>query len=305
MAIPDFQSIMLPLLELAGEGETLQIRKAVDLLAERFGLTEEEKRELVRSGQKTKFYDRVTWTRTYLKKAGLLESPERGFFSITDRGRSVLAGKPSRIDIEFLQQFEEFNRFQQPRRTLVQKVGATGVSGGSPADTPEETLQDAYLALRKNLADDLLETVKKSSPEFFERLVVDLLVRMGYGGSRQEAGEVIGRSGDEGIDGIIKEDRLGLDIIYVQAKRWEGVVGRPEVQKFAGALQGQRARKGVFITTSEFSREAANYAANIETKIILIDGSQLAELMIDHGVGVATEATFELKRIDLGYFSED
>ena len=174
-----------------------------------------------------------------------------------------------------------------------------------PRDTPEETLQDAYLELRKNLADDLLETVKKSSPEFFERLVVDLLVRMGYGGSRKEAGQAIGGSGDEGIDGIIKEDRLGLDIIYVQAKRWEGVVSRPEVQKFAGALQGQRARKGVFISTSEFSREAANYAANIETKIILIDGSQLAELMMDHGVGVATEATFELKRIDLDYFSED
>ena len=179
------------------------------------------------------------------------------------------------------------------------------MSGGIPADTPEEILQDAYGTLRKNLADDLLETVKKSSPEFFEHLVVDLLVRMGYGGSQQEAGEAIGRSGDEGIDGIINEDRLGLDIIYLQAKRWESVVGRPEVQKFAGALQGQRARKGVFITTSTFSREATEFTANIETKIILIDGSQLAELMIDHGVGVATEDTFELKRIDLGYFSED
>ena len=161
------------------------------------------------------------------------------------------------------------------------------------------------MALRKNLSDDLLETIKKSSPEFFERLVVDLLVRMGYGGSRQEAGEAIGRSGDEGIDGIIKEDRLGLDIIYVQAKRWESVVGRPEVQKFAGALQGQRARKGVFITTSTFSREADGYVENIETKIILIGGPELAELMIDHGVGVATEDTFELKRIDLDYFAED
>ena len=172
-------------------------------------------------------------------------------------------------------------------------------------DTPEESLQDAYLVLRKNLADDLLETVKKSPPEFFERLVVDLLVRMGYGGSRQEAGEAIGRSGDEGIDGIIKEDRLGLDIIYIQAKRWEGSIGRPEVQKFAGALQGQHARKGVFITTSKFSGEATEYAANIGTRVILIGGAQLAELMIDHGVGVTTEATYELKRIDSDYFPDE
>ena len=304
MAIPDFQSIMLPLLELAGEGETLQLRKAVDILAERFALTDDEKRELVPSGQQSKLHNRVAWARTYLKKAGLLESPRRGFFCITDRGRRILAEKPSRINAKSLEQFDEFQIFKQASRLPAPEVGGTEVSE-IPAETPEETLQDSYLALRKNLADDLLETVKKSSPEFFERLVVDLLVRMGYGGSRQEAGEAIGRSGDEGIDGIIKEDRLGLDIIYVQAKRWEGVVSRPEVQKFAGALQGQRARKGVFITSSTFSREASEYAANIETKIILIGGSQLAELMIDHGVGVATEATFELKRIDLDYFTED
>ena len=304
MAVPDFQTIMLPLLELAGEGETLHLRKAVDILAERFSLTDDEKRELVPSGQQSKFHNRVSWARTYLKKAGLLETPRRGFFCINDRGRRILAEKPSRINAKSLEQFDEFQTFKRTSRLPAPEVGATEVSE-IPADTPEETLQAAYLALRKNLADDLLETVKKSSPEFFERLVVDLLVRMGYGGSRQEAGQAIGGSGDEGIDGIIKEDRLGLDIIYVQAKRWEGVVSRPEVQKFAGALQGQRARKGVFISTSEFSREAANYAANIETKIILIDGSQLAELMIDHGAGVATEATFELKRIDLDYFSED
>ena len=304
MAIPDFQTIMLPLLELAGEGETLHLRKAVDILAERFSLTDHEKRELVPSGQQSKFHNRVSWARTYLKKAGLLETPRRGFFCINDRGRRILAEKPSRINAKSLEQFDEFQTFKQTSRLPAPEVGGNEVSE-IPADTPEETLQDAYLELRKNLADDLLETVKKSSPEFFERLVVDLLVRMGYGGSRKEAGQAIGGSGDEGIDGIIKEDRLGLDIIYVQAKRWEGVVSRPEVQKFAGALQGQRARKGVFISTSEFSREAENYAANIETKIILIDGSQLAELMMDHGVGVATEATFELKRIDLDYFSED
>lgn len=288
---------------MAPEG-AFTLREAVDLLAQRFALTEDEKRELLPSGRKTKIHNRVGWAQFGLTKAGLLESPKRGFFCITDRGRRVLAEK-SEINDKFLEQFEEFKRFKQPGRPHTSQVGATGLSEEIAADTPEETLQDAYLELRKNLADDLLETVKRSSPEFFEHLVVDLLVRMGYGGSRQEAGEAIGRSGDEGIDGIIKEDRLGLDIIYVQAKRWENVGSRPEVQKFAGALQGQRARKGVFISTSEFSREAANYAANIETKIILIDGAQLAELMIDHDVGVATEATFELKRIDLDYFSED
>ena len=305
MAIPDYQSITLPLLELAGDGKTRQIRKAVDILAQHFALTDDETRELLPSGQQTRFHNRVAWARTYLTKAGLSESPKRGFFRITDRGRNVLAGKPSKINIKFLEQFEEFKRFQQSRRTHAPPVDATELGDGIPEDTPAETLQEAYLALRKNLADDLLETVKKSPPEFFERLVVDLLVRMGYGGSRQEAGEAIGRSGDEGIDGIIKEDRLGLDIIYIQAKRWEGVISRPEVQKFAGALQGQHARKGVFITTSKFSREAMEYAANIQTKVILIGGSRLAELMIDHGVGVTTEATYELKRIDSDYFPDE
>ena len=305
MAIPDYQTIMLPLLELAGDGETLQIRKAVDILAQRFALTDDETRELVPSGRQPRFHNRVSWARTYLAKAGLLESPKRGYFSITDRGRDVLTGKPSEINIKFLEQFEEFKSFRQLRRALAPPVDATELSDEIPEDTPEETLQAAYLELRENLADDLLEEVKKSPPEFFERLVVDLLVRMGYGGSREEAGEAIGRSGDEGIDGIIKEDRLGLDIIYVQAKRWEGVVGRPEVQKFAGALQGQRARKGVFITTSTFSSGATEYAEKIETKVILIGGTQLAELMIDHGVGVTTEATYELKRIDSDYFPDD
>lgn len=172
-------------------------------------------------------------------------------------------------------------------------------------ETPEETLEAAYQRLREKLAAEILSTVKSCSPEFFECLLVDLLVRMGYGGSRREAGEAIGRSGDEGIDGIIKEDRLGLDIIYLQAKRWEAVVGRPEVQKFAGALQGQRARKGILITTSSFSREAIDYAGNIDTKIILVNGARLAELMIDHGVGVVSEATYELKRVDSDYFSEE
>lgn len=287
MAIPDFQAIMLPLLNLAEDGKTRHLRDAVDILAQHFELTNDEIRELVPSGQQPKFHNRVTWARSYLKKAGLLETPKRGYFHITEQGHQTLAREPSKIDKKFLERFQ---------------VGTTELDDGIPDITPEEALQEAYSVLRKSLADELLKTVMESSPEFFERLVVDLLVRMGYGGSRREAGEAIGRSGDEGIDGIIKEDRLGLDIIYVQAKRWESGVGRPEVQKFAGALQGQRARKGVFITTSDFSREAKEYVKNIETKIILIGGIHLAELMIDHGVGVTTEATYELKRIDSDYF---
>ena len=298
MAIPDYQSIMLPLLELAGDQETHQVRDAVDSLAQHFGLMDEEKQELIPSGKVSRFHNNVTWARTYMKKAGLLEDPKRGQFRITQRGREVLADKPVGIDAKFLQQFDEFNKFigksPSPKPLLL-----------DPKLTPEQALHASYQTLRTSLAADLLERVKQVPPAFFERLVVDVLVRMGYGGSRQEAGQAIGQSGDEGIDGIIKEDRLGLDIIYIQAKRWENTVSRPEVQKFAGALQGKRARKGVFITTSSFSGEAIHFAANIETKVILITGTQLADLMIDHGVGVATEATYELKRIDADYFADE
>lgn len=228
-----------------------------------------------------------------------MEAPQSGLFRITDRGRQFLAEKPSAIDRELLERFEELATSTKPNTTGLKP------SPGIEEATPEEALQEAYDTLRGALAGDVLEAVKEASPEFFERLVVDLLVGMGYGGSRREAGKAIGRSGDEGIDGTIKEDPLGLDVICVQAKRWEATVGRPQIQKFAGALAGQKARKGVFITTSSFSREARQYAAAIVTKIILIDGTQLAGLMIDHGVGVAIEETFALKRIDTDYFTDD
>lgn len=309
MAIPDYQSIMLPLLSLAGDGETHQFRGSVEALARHFELTETERRVLLPSGKQPTFNNRVGWARTYMTKAGLLESPKRGLLRITDQGSRVLRENPPSINVRFLEQFEQFRAFRALRhdREVGESEGVVGTSSGETAaeETPEESLEGAFQTLRENLASEILGTVKKCSPEFFEQLVVDLLVHMGYGGSRREAGQAIGRSGDEGIDGIIKEDRLGLDIIYVQAKRWEAVVGRPEVQKFAGALQGQRARKGIFITTSAFSREATDYAKQIETKIILIDGPKLAEYMIDHGVGVTTEATYELKRIDSDYFAEE
>ena len=300
MAIPDAQSIMLPLLELAGDNQIHRVRDAVDLLGDRFRLTDEERRARSSDDQSPRFYHRVSLAREYLRKAGLLEGPGRGQFRITEPGRRVLNSRPSRVDLRFLRQLEGFPD------TVVREgpLAAPDEKPPETAVTPEEALQAAYETLRNSLAEALLEQVMQASPAFFELLVVDVLVRMGYGGSRKDAGEAIGSAGDEGIDGIIKEDRLGLDIIYIQAKRWKSTVGRPEVQRFAGALQGKRARKGVFITTSAFSREAVEFAGSIETKVILIDGKQLAELMIDHGVGVRTDATYELKRIDADYFPE-
>ena len=301
--IPDYQSIMSPLLDLAGDNEIHRVRDAVDLLAQQFSLTDEEKREVIPSGRVSRFHNNVMWARTYLKKAGLLEDPKRGEFRITERGRQVLAGGHGSVGVKFLERFDEFRKFKTARRAPRPDAPATNVD--LPEETPEDALQAAYQTLRDSVAGDLLDQIRRSSPAFFERLVVDVLVAMGYGGSRREAGEAIGQAGDEGIDGIIKEDGLGLDIIYLQAKRWKNTVGRPEVQQFAGALHGKRARKGVFITTSSFSREARDYVDKIDTKVILIAGTRLAELMIDYGVGVTTDATYEVKRLDADYFGDE
>ena len=302
MGIPDYQSIMLPLLKYAADGEVHTFRQTVEALGDQFKLTAVERSELLPSGKQPTFDNRVGWARTYMAKAGLLDAPRRGQFQITETGKQVVAENPSEINVQFLERFEEFRRFRQFRRDKKEPdEGATTQTG----QTPEELLESAYQGLRQNLASELLDYVRKNSAEFFERLVVDLLVRMGYGGSRKEAGQAVEkRSGDEGIDGTIKEDRLGLDIIYIQAKKWENTVGRPEIQKFAGALQGKRAKKGIFLTTSEFSREAREYVSHIDAKIILIDGEQLAELMIDHNVGVTSETVYEIKEIDSDYFTE-
>jgi restriction system protein len=257
------------------------------------------------SGTQPLFHNRVGWARTYLKNAGLLRSSKRGLFQITEPGRALLAENPKRIDVALLDRYEAFRDFRSRRREKAEEPEApsTPIQPEPVAEeTPEEALARAYGKLRRNIEVELLEQVKAASPAFFERVVIDLLVAMGYGGSRQDAGRAIGRSGDEGIDGIIKEDKLGLDAIYVQAKRWDATVGRPEIQKFAGALQGQRANKGVFITTSEFSSDAEDYASRITSKIILIDGERLATLMVDHNVGVNAVGVYELKRIDSDYF---
>lgn len=303
---------MLPLLQLAADGNEHRFRDAVEQLAIRFELSDEERAEMLPSGTAPLFDNRVGWARTYLKQAGLLEAPRRGYFRITARGINVLSGNPTRINASILDQFEEFRAFRTRRREGASEV-TPRVNGAAPRrerhsqdilsdQTPEDLLASAYQHLRRNLEVELIEQIKAATPAFFERLVIDLLVGMGYGGSRQDAGRAIGKSGDGGIDGIIKEDKLGLDVIYVQAKRWEGTVGRPEIQKFAGALQGQRANKGVFITTSCYSRDAIDYAGMINSKIILIDGEQLAGLMVDHNVGVSTIGMYELKRLDNDYF---
>jgi restriction system protein len=303
MAIPDYQTIMLPLLKFAGDGKVHSKHEAVEYLANEFELTEQERKELLPSGKQGLFDNRVAWAKTYIKQARLIDSPKRGLFVLTERGKQVLSQNPEKINIKFLDQFPEFIEFKQVRKDKEKKEKRTTAV---PTETnPEEALETAYQELQESLASDLLQTIKQCNPDFFERLVVDVLIKIGYGGSRKEAGQAIGRTGDEGIDGIIKEDKLGLDIVYMQAKRWETTVGRPEIQKFAGALQGQRARKGIFITTSNFSKDALDYVNNIESKIILIDGQRLAELMIEHHVGVSPVASYEIKKIDTDYFLED
>ena len=304
MAVPDFQSLMLPLLRLAGDGMDHTFKDAVEAIAIEFSLTPEERNELLPSSSRTTlFYNRLAWAKTHMTMAGLLQAPRRGVFCITQRGRELLVSQLARIDMKTLQQFPEYER---ARRGDV----SASVEPAMPVVafyelTPEESIERAHLSLRKDLARELLESIMQCSPAFFELLIIKLMIKMGYGGSREEAGKAVGRSGDGGIDGIINEDRLGLDAIYLQAKRWEGVVGRPEIMKFVGALAGQRATKGVFITTSWFTQDAKDYALSSQYKVVLIGGERLADLMIEHDLGVSVAATYQLKRIDSDFFSEE
>lgn len=300
MAIPDFQSIMRPLLEHLAEAGEARNRDADEHLAQRFRLSPAELEEMLPSGRAPVFRNRVAWARFHLKAAGLIEVVERGRYRITTRGKDALKEPGAVINLAYLRQFEEYLAI----RSRGAEPESSSRSPVSDTLTPMEHMEIGYQQLRAELESELLQRVKAAPPDFFERLVVELIVAMGYGGSRRDAGETLGRSGDGGIDGVIKEDRLGLETIYLQAKRWDGVVGRPEIQKFAGALQGCRARKGIFLTTSSFSREANEYSEMIETRIVLIDGRHLAALMVDFGVGVSPEATYEVKRLDSDYFDE-
>lgn len=303
MAIPDFQSFMLPLLKFSADGNDHTQTEAEDALARHFKLTDADRKEMLPSGRQARFDNRVAWTVVYLRKAGFIESPRRGKFKITERGREILRSNPSRIDAKYLMEHgdPEFREFHRPSR----QTENHDETSTETTRTPREVMEAGYQELRRDLAQELLNRIKVCSPRFFEHLVVDLLVKMGYGGSRRDAGEAVGQSGDGGIDGIIKEDKLGLDAIYIQAKRWEGTVGRPVVQAFTGSLEGHRARKGVLITTSQFSPDAIDYVTRIEKKIVLIDGEELAQLMIDFGIGAADEASYMVKRVDTDYFDEE
>lgn len=303
MSTPKYNELMLPLLQFASDGKVHHIRKASEAIADYLQLTDEQLNELVASGKKTKYYDRLHWAKTYLSKAGLLESVGRGLFKITQRGYDLLNTNPQEINSKLLSQYEEFVEFQTPSMSN-SDLEILGTE--EDTQTPEEEIQIIHKKLRKSLSDELLETVLAVSPHFFERLVVDLLLAMGYGSSL-DSGEHLGQSNDGGVDGVIREDKLGLDTIYVQAKRYarDNSVGRPAIQAFVGSLMGFGASKGVFITTSSFSHHAIDYSKSINNmKIILIDGEQLATLMIEHNVGVSVQKIYEIKQLDENYFPD-
>ena len=304
MPVPDYQTMMLPVLRCISDGKEHERKVIRKQIADIFHLTDDDLAEKIPSGNQSTFDNRVGWAMTYLKKSGLLITPRRGVAQISNRGKEVLNERPEKIDEKFLERFEEYRDFKALRH---EKKGGElrgrGEQDSTPLVlTPDENIRKIYLEIRNQLADGILEKVMECSPRFFEDLVVDLLVAMGYGGSREDAGQAVGKSGDDGIDGMIKEDRLGLDVVNIQAKRWQNTVGRPDIQAFVGSLAGNRAKKGVFITTSKFSADAYDYVKRIEQKVVLIDGRQLAEYLIDFDIGVSKEAEYVVKKIDFDYF---
>ena len=308
--IPDFQTIMLPFLELLRDGKEHEIKDLIILVSDKFTLTEDERVEKLPSGSQQIINNRVGWAKTYLKKAQLLDSPRRAFCKITEKGRKILDSNPKQIDLKFLLNLPEFADGQNSH--LTNKTSAKDENTKlqiseeiESAKTPEELLEYSFTTLKKELASELIDKIKSCTPYFFESLVVDLLIKMGYGGSRKEAGQVIGKSGDGGIDGTINEDKLGLDTIYIQAKKWENTVPVGQIRDFAGSLLSKKARKGIFITTSNYPKGAYDYVNSIEPKIVLIDGKRLAELMIEYNVGLATKTNYEVKKIDIDYFEEN
>lgn len=302
MTVPGFQTWFMPLLRRLGDGNEHAISELYGQLADDMDLSADDRAMLLGSGKQYVFMNRIGWSRTYLKKAGLIASPARGILKITARGNEVLDQPPENLNVNFLRRFPEFvefHTFKGPERATGDEAPAY-----QGEETPLETLERVQRELEASLAEELLDRIKTATPAFFERLVVDLLLAMGYGGSREDAGRTIGKTGDGGLDGVINEDKLGLDVVYIQAKRWEASVGRPVVQAFAGSLEGVRARKGVLITTSGFSADAKDYIRNIEKKIVLIDGALLAALLIQHNVAVTLEASYSVKKLDLDYFDE-
>jgi restriction system protein len=299
MAIPGFQSIMLPLLQHLASGELHSNQESLESLARELRISEEDRAKLLPSGRTPVFVNRVAWAKVHLKAANLIESKERGTYAITSRGREVLAGNPKRVDIRFLMRFPEYHVFRGAKKIVAEP---SEPAQQPPLDTPLEQLEASFQAISDAVASELLQRLKTAPPAFFEGVVLQVLKAMGYGGP--DSGRVTGKAGDGGIDGVIPQDLLGLDEIYIQAKRWEGSVGSPQIQQFVGALQATRSKKGVLITTSSFTKDAIAYARSIETKVILMDGSQLARFMMTYSIGVTSRRTLEVKVIDSDFFED-
>jgi len=311
MAVPGFQDLMLPFLQICSDGKERTVMEIGEIIAHQLMLSEFDLQEIMASGQ-TKFYNRTAWVKSYFGKACLLDFPSRGKFKITQRGLDLLAKNPKSIRIKTLDQYPEFVNFHKGTKV----TDSCGKNHEAPIQdnqeiepaTPDDQIENAYQDLRSQLASNLLDTILNNPPSFFEKLVVDLLVAMGYGGSRKDAGQTLGKTGDGGIDGLIKEDRLGLDIIYLQAKRYsvDNVVPSREVRDFTGSLEGHGAQKGVLITTSNFTRNGIDFVKKLQQKkIVLINGEKLTQLMIDNNIGVSTTSTYTIKKIDIDYFEID
>lgn len=307
MAIPDYQTLMLPVLAIASEGET-RVPAAAEKIASTLGLTDDEREEMLPSGKQRLLHNRIHWAKFYMAKAGLISSPKRGLFIATNAGRVLLATQPTAIDVELLKSYPSFVEFYGAASSGASaNETPAALAATESAITPEEQIDAAQSILTSALKTDLLTRILEQTPAFFERVIVDLLVAMGYGGSHENAAMRLGKSGDGGIDGIVDEDRLGLDRIYLQAKRYaiHVSVGRPEIQGFVGSLVGLGASKGVFVTTSTFSAPAIEFTSGLQQRVILIDGARLTELMVEFGVGVRSSRIVEVKRLDEDFFSED
>lgn len=305
MAIPDYQTLMLPVLRLADSGEQ-RVADAAERIADDLGLSPDEREEMLPSGRQRLLHNRIHWAKFYMSKAGLVASPKRGRFIATEAGRALLASNPARIGVNELKDYEGFRKFYSGQKSVDDNTATVAIATSAETGTPEEQIETAYQAMQSALRAELLERIVQNTPAFFEQLIVDLLIAMGYGGSHKNAATQLGRSGDGGVDGVINEDRLGLDRVYVQAKRYaDTTVGRPDVQAFVGSLVGHGATKGVFVTTATFSSQAREYVKHLSQRVILIDGDSLTDLMIEYGVGVRVSRKIEFKRLDEDFFAED
>lgn len=305
MAVPDFQSLLLPFLEVLKDKKVYSVKEIQTLLSSRFRLTDEDLQEMVPSQRQSKMYNRIIWASTYLKKAGLIKSAGRGLFSITVEGLKVLQEKPESINITFLMKYPSFAEFKTVRKNTDNAVIKV-LPKGEEIQTPAEGIDEQYKIIQKTLVQEILDKIRarKDDARFLEQLVVDLLLAMGYGGTDEEAGKAIGKTADGGVDGIINEDKLGLDVIYLQAKNWEKKIQESDIRDFVGALINKGARKGVFITTSDFSKPAWNYDPKNVAVVKLINGERLAQLMIDHNIGVTLSKRYDIKKIDAGFFED-